>query len=333
MTQLYEGLKEWSEAPNYEIDDSAWHITADKERILEGVLSVTDSPCFHVNFDIPARLCQYPVRARSDMSPRRNPAQTSILSIAKEGVKIPQPKPNLYDPPDQFNPSLFHPEIDIVHILQNGIDFQPNKARIEAIEEAASFQPQRVPITSQLEPGQGWGLNAKTNPDVCDGTWDSFCNRAADNCMLSGHNDHRGGITFDSLSGWMILNLEKVQHGIIMVRMEYWLGQGHGPTSGWECENNAPECTEHQNRQDRLLKGPYKFGCDDFKIEFAIDGKVTTWDKEEWEAQRQDVQRVVPLWVLLDDENWSQERDVELAIRQTGCGNLDEFQISHVYWA
>ena len=332
MTQLYEGLKEWSEAPNYEIDDSAWHVTSDKERIRDGVLSVTDSPCFDFPFDVPKRLCQHPLRSRSNMSPRRNPAQTSIATIMKEGVKIPQAKPNLYDPPEQLNPSLFHPEIDIVHILQNGIAFQPNKARIEAIKEAANFQHEKVPITSQLEPGQGWGLNEKSNPDVCDGTWDSFCGRGAVDCMLYGHNDNRGGITFDSLSGWMILNLEKVKHGIIMVRMEYWQGKGHEPTDGWKCENNAESCPENQSRH-RFLKPPFKFACDDFKIEFAIDGKITTWDKEEWEAQRQVLQRVVPLWVLLDDVNWPKERDVELAIRQTGCGNLSEMTLSHVYWA
>lgn len=330
VSQLYEGLKQWYETPNYELEDAAWHITEDKERIKQGVLTVTDSNCYAYNFDIPKRFCHFPLNARSDMSPRRDPEQTSLFTIMKEGVTIPSKKPNEYDPPDSFNPSLFHPGIDIVHILQNGIEFAPNKARVEANQAAARYKVERKPVTSQLEPGKGWGLNAKSNPDVCDGTWDSFCGRSSDNCMLSGHNDHRGGITFDSLSGWMIFDLEKVRHGMIMIRIEYWMGSNNPPTSGWTCENNAETCDDNQRR--RSLKKPFQFKCDDFKFEFAIDGKITVWDKAEWEARRMVIQRVVPLWVLLDDEDWTGERDVELAIRQTGCGRDDEFSLSHVYW-
>jgi hypothetical protein len=36
--------------------------------------------------------------------------------------------------------------------------------------------------------------------------------------LLSGANDHRGGIFFDSYSGWLIVNLAKLKHGLVVIR-------------------------------------------------------------------------------------------------------------------
>ena len=208
-----------------------------------------------------------------------------------------------------------------------------------------------------MEPGQGWYLKTKSAPDNCDGSYDSFCGRSWDNdCLLSGHNDMRGGLGFDSYSGWLVLNLENVRHSIIMIRVEDWWGANDNErTKNWSCENMNihKNCTASNRRtlqdlrtetinhntvasmQQREMAEP---SCDNFHFEFAIDGVITKWDQTEWEKNRRQIQRVVPIWVLSNGVKYNVTndgtgRDVELAIRATGCGRAKTFGLSHVYWA
>lgn len=349
LQQLHAGLTEWYNTPSFELPDEAWHLTADFESIRSAVLATKDSACYQL--PLPNKVCEVPLRARSEFTPRYNPAETSIRSIIKEGVYVPIATPNLYDPPEPHNSAFDAPdsELDILSILENGNDYLPNRARQEALAGQRSPARQllgetvatRKPITSGLEPGQGWYLMTKSAPDNCDGSWDSFCGRSADNdCLLSGHNDLRGGLGFDSLSGWMIVNLEKVKHGIVIVRIEDWWGPANNKrTWNWKCENGKTDCAEaaggnkQRERQHQIRRS--LGACEDFVFEFAIDGKITSWDKAGWEANKKQVQRVVPLFQLLDDANYTggEEKDVELAIRLTGCARETTFGLSHIYWA
>jgi hypothetical protein len=73
-----------------------------------------------------------------------------------------------------------------------------------------------------------------------------------------------------------------------------------------------------------------------FAFDFAIDGKITTWNKQEFLDHKLDVQRVVEVFVLLDDQNYIPPKNghsVELAIRMRGCGRLCTFGVTHLYWA
>lgn len=332
IEQTLAGLKEWYNTPNFQLPNEAWHVTSDKERVKSGVLKLDDTPCGSFGI-LPKRICNIPLNSRSEMTPRRDPERTSLRSIMKEGCTIPEPKPNFYDPPDAFIPQLFHPDIDIVHILQNGIQFQDNQARKQALLERKYWQPNRKPITSGLEPGKGWGLDSMSNPSVCDGTWNSFCGRSSSNCMANGHNDNRGGLAFDGFSGWMMFDLENMKHGLIVVRMEDWRGPP-SETKDWKCVNNQ-NCTDSEvspPKVRRLGDGEDK-RCTDWRFQFAIDGAVTSWDSPTFINLGERIQRVVPLWLLLDDEDWGEPRDVELAIRIEGCGRDFPLLLSHIYWA
>lgn len=333
IQQTLAGLKEWYNSPNFQLPDEAWHISADKKRVRTGVLGLENTPCGSFTL-LPARICNIPLNARSEMTPRRDPERTSLRSIMKEGCTIPKPVPNMYDPPDAYVPQFFHPDIDVVHILQNGIEFQENQARKLAVRERQLWKPVRKPITSGLEPGKGWSLNTKSNPSTCDGTWDSFCGRSSSNCMLIGHNDRRGGLAFDGFSGWMMFDLENMQHGLIVVRIEDWVGPP-AATKDWKCENNR-NCTETEvsPTEGRRLGGDEEDKrCADWRFQFAIDGKITSWDSPIFNRLGERIQRVVPLWVLLDDEEWGEPRDIELAIRIEGCGRESPLHLSHIYWA
>lgn len=360
IQQLHKGLQEWYETPGFALPDDAWHLTSDYERVRNAVQNIRDSPCFKMK--LPDIVCgDVPLRAVSEMTPRYNPAQNNIRNIIKQGVRIPEPVPNIYDPPDVYNPYLDPPDghVDVLNIIENGVPFTPNRARRDSLITGEMVpgrllsQAERKPVTSGLPPGQGWGLNAKSAPDNCDGSWDSFCGRSSgSDCLLSGHNDHRGGLVFHSLSGWLILNLEKVKHGVVIIRVEDWMGPNQvSHTDGWICENGSTDCPEATRNRDqegggrrtsdeveqqqirRELGNPNL--CDKWTFEFAIDGNITKWDKVQWEEHRVQLQRVVGLWVLLDDSNYTggEEKDVELAIRLTGCKRATAFGLSHIYWA
>lgn len=167
----------------------------------------------------------------------------------------------------------------------------------------------------------------------------------------------------------MVMNLEDFKHGIIMIKLEDWHQSGENKkTEGWTCENNAEDlvcnvgtrrrlgeaqrlrgggasssavatATEAVNENKRRLKPAVPEYCDDFQFQFAIDGKITTWNLTEWKEREVPLQRVVQLWTLLDDETYGAggddepSRTVELAIRATGCGRIKTFYLTHVYWA
>lgn len=186
-------------------------------------------------------------------------------------------------------------------------------------------------VQSDMKPGQGWALSSRAAADNCDGTYDSFCGRGKEeDCLLYGHNDYRGGLLADSYSGWMVLNLDKVDSGLIVVKMEDWHPSGVNPrTKDWNCENN--DCASSNLR--RNLKADPPAYCDDFLFEFAINGKVTAWNKDEFVARQTNPQRVVQLWTLLDDPSFGPHENVELALRFTGCQRIKTFSLTHLYWA
>jgi hypothetical protein len=360
LQQLLEGLREWYNAPLHALPDDAWHVTHEYKRVRTAVASMTNTACY--TLPISNRVCDVKFHSKSEFTPRYNPAETSIRSIIKQGVFVPQVPPNVYDIPEPHLAIFDAPDgqLDLLSILENGMDFVPNRARGEVltgyrrqsrnrvlpetntatVDSALGFAD-RKPITSGLEPGQGWSLHTKSAADNCDGTWDSFCGRSADNnCLFNGHNDLRGGLGFDSLSGWMILNLYNVTHGVILIHVEDWWGPNAARTEGWKCENGKDDCANsvapsNSNRTVRKLGGANPNQCDKFVFEFAIDGKITSWDNKAWNAKRLPLQRAAHFWQLLDDSNYTggEPKDVEVAMRLTGCARETTFGLSHIYWA
>jgi hypothetical protein len=239
-------------------------------------------------------------------------------------------------------------------VVENGVPFAPNIARKHRMEEL--FEPrQKNPnlaklLNPDIKPGQGWWVQTAGAADNCDGTYDSFCKRDKSDCLLYGHNDGRGGLHFDSFSGWLVLNLENMQHGIVTLKIEDWHEANSNPfTEGWSCENNdcserklqsrfldtEPELVSNTLHSLRLLgkvkQPPY---CSDFRFDFAIDGKITTLNGTEWHSKLRYPQRVVQLWNLVDDPSViiGEPRDVEFAIRMRGCNTTKQLSLTHIYW-
>jgi hypothetical protein len=62
---------------------------------------------------------------------------------------------------------------------------------------------------------------------------------------------------------------------------------------------------------------------------------MTSLNREQYEEKKNFVQRVVETIVLLKDPNYTggQEKEVEVAIRITGCVHDKVLSLTHVYWS
>ena len=76
-----------------------------------------------------------------------------------------------------------------------------------------------VPPPGKIIPGEGWTVQGHPS-GFCDGTSNSVCYRQkSSDCLMSGHNDGRGAMEVDALSGWLVLELKDVTQGLFMARM------------------------------------------------------------------------------------------------------------------
>jgi hypothetical protein len=288
---------------------------------------------------------------------------------------IPPLRNPLYLPPDVFNPYLHPPpgEIDVLNIVENGIDFLP----VLDPPYAEEFFKSESTITNVYQkPGKGIYPHFYTGSDGCDGTLDSWCDRGLDNnCMLRAHNDGRNGFFFDSLSGWLIVNIPKVKRGYIVIKVETWHFPGEDPlTEGWTAVDNEslegesvrtlrwsdtkrnvtihhkkdasfpadhisspPDIATSTSGNFRQLKKKKEHKpCDAFRFEYAIDDRplISLGDDKLKAYPYYHMQRVVETLTLLEEqESWTEERDVQLAIRITGCERDRVWSLNNVYWA
>ena len=331
------------------IQDEEWHVTAENERIRKVVQNVTDdsSRCFQlVEKGLPKEACTGELKGRSEFTPRANPARTSIRSILVADMALGDPEPNLYDPPDVYNPALDPPldsDVDFVAIMENGIDFKPLRARHKYLLSQLDLQPFTSNAKrSKLVAGKGWStVNVAAAEDNCDGTYTSFCKRpSSSNCLLYGHNDHRGSLTGDGLSGWLLMNLNGLEKGVVMV-MGAFQGRNQNPkTLGWRCENNAEKCDHpisEEEANDEKQPGKNEELCPEARVEFAIDGKVVkSLSKAEFEEQIIEIDRIVHVLKVLEDSSFvprGKTKDIELGMRIIGCARRAAFSVSFVYWA
>jgi len=273
--------------------------------------------------------------------------------------------PNIYHPPDVFNPSLHPPdgEIDVLSIAEAGTPFRPILAPSyaqNAYKMPTFAKPPQVPV------GKGVQLHTKAGDEYCDGSLDSFCNRGASNeCLLNAHNDGRNGLFVDSYSGWTVMNIPDLRYGYIVVKFETWHQSDKiDKTQEWTSINNEgsvdqdpnedsarkqrinqelmpsytnvtePSSTFINKRRRWLKKKPPEI-CEEFRFEYAINGDVKSMDKSAFVNRRRSLARVVEAFVLLEDPNFTGgiETEVEVAVRIVGCGRINTFSLSHIYWA
>lgn len=356
LRALKEALLKWKQAENYALPDKEWHVTAHYEKTqtkMRNVDQMFDCEAIFKNISS-TRICNLALHARTEYTPRANPEKTSIQSLIKpnELGYIPHIiHKMLYTGPDVHNPYLDLPEraTDVCAIVSNGRTYNSEMQR----------RQRRLQQQDPIAPGLGWIMSDGLGKNgYCDGTYNSECGRKAHSrCLLSGHNDGRAGIMFDSYSGWLVMTLPQLQEGVIMTKIETWYGAGSNPmTKNWtsidnkglrqnlranNLTNRSPffMSSEGNETSDRRLwrkKALPPETCDNFQFQFAVDGIVTTWNKTDWLKQNHFFQQTVELQILLDDPKFTSEpKDVELAIRMTGCGDTSKktMSLTHIYFA
>jgi len=331
------------------LPDDAWHVTDNYTKIREQTLANhLDNGC--QTLDVPDRMCDLPIQARAEYTPRPHPTQTSIVSLVKAvpetGYKPHVSTPYLYTGPDVHNPFMELPPgaIDVHAIVSLGRTYNDNDRRQLVEQQVGETNHREIQSSSStITPGLGWEI-LDAFPGYCDGTYNSECARDAQNaCLLYGHNDRRTGIGFNSYSGWLVMTIPAIEHGIIVVKVEDWHDEKDMTlTRGWTSIDNKGRqllrgnyyATESPSVASRALKGKHPSLCDNFQFEFAIDGTITKWNLEQYTEKRKILQRTFESLTVLDDPNFTGE-NVEFAIRMTGCGDSTKvaMTLTHVYFA
>ena len=220
------------------------------------------------------------------------------------------------------------------------------EAEDNQLESEAILKQQQHRDLGEIKPGKGWEIAGEPQGH-CDGSYDAVCNRWTRHpCVLSGHHDGRGVLAGNGLSGWLVMTLKDLKEGIIVLKVHTWTSPDDNTiTQDWKTENNERQrMLELEGdayddaavpAHERLLGKGAEDYPDSFKFEYALNGKITTWTKQEFIEKKKQVQRVVEALTLLDDPDFTKEEtDVELAVRMTGgCGRDCTIGVSHIYWA
>lgn len=320
------------------LPDEYWHITDHYENIRSKIttLESTVGECDQLKEYLPERVCNTPLKARSEYTPRANPAETSLRTILKPGpdgfVPIIEEK-MLYDGPDLPNPYLKvpHGEIDTAEIagLRRRLDSRP----INSFQDQENYFRDsnrwfHSNIRSRyldINAGKGWQFS-RVLPGNCDGTYDAICGRLpSSDCLLDGHMDSRGGILGNELSGWLVFNVPEIKEGIIMLKFESnHLEDESTITKDWNEVNNG-EYSRHLQSSASLPE--------DFFFDYAIDGDITSLSLDEFKSKTTHPQNSIELITLLDDSKFEGPKDVEVAVRLRNCGRKCAFLVTHIYWA
>jgi hypothetical protein len=228
-----------------------WHLRDEENAIRDAVMkaNATATGCGQL-FSLAPRLCNHPMRGAGEWTPRNDPYHSSIRNLVK-------PAPSGYVPGiitleeisyrgrDPHIPSQRLPkgEVDVGLIArslppQDGNDGRvralsssmPRRRRMERYREGnptfsggrraySRFLDSIVPPPGKIISGEGWTVQGHPS-GFCDGTSNSVCYRQkSSNCLMSGHNDGRGTMEVDALSGWLVLQLKDVTQGLFMARM------------------------------------------------------------------------------------------------------------------
>jgi hypothetical protein len=276
--------------------------------------------------------------------------------------------PNNYKPYQNFKPLYDGPDVlttcDAVHTGEadpyavasnrralSETEFQPFVDKVDDYTDALSDSRH---LSEAIVPGRGW-QHMEEYPGECDGSYYTHCARHyVDSCPMLGHHDSRGYIAGNEFSGWLVLNIPRVEKGIIILKLYTWLGRKENHmTIDWASVNNErrlqeepgsvenhssiPEATDVNDRDwilgHRHLKADPVVFPDTFEFDYAINGKVTTLSKDAFFAKISNVQRVVQDLTVLDDPTFGPQDNVEVAIRLRGCGVANNIGVTHVYWA
>lgn len=350
LEALQAAVNQWTEGVmgGPPLEDELWHVTDYYENIRNKLknLGKDKGSCSKImERGLPERLCNIPMKAKTQYTPRANyndSALTSIIKPTADGYVPENKKKFLYEGPDAHNTCFDTPDgaMDVYNIATGRRHLIEDEFMLASGPDAASDDGALSVETTRrlgddIEPGKGWKVFDEP-AGLCDGTYNATCGRDTDSeCFLYGHHDARGAVIGDESAGWLVMNLEDLKEGVIILKLHTW----YTPQEYKEAvaaDTRRLGQSLHPSNDDRKLTRSYDTPelPDSFVFEYAIDGKVTRLTKDEFLKQKKQIQRVVETLTILDDPNFTSEsKNVEVAMRLVGTGKDIVFGLSHIYWA
>jgi hypothetical protein len=367
---LDEAMNVWEKATESEgnpLDGKYWHLAEEEEKIRDKLKSAnaTATPCGEA-MKLTPRVCVTQMRGGTEWTPRYRGDEGNIRRLLKPSSSgyVPEMidiEEQVYLGRDPLQPQQRVPkgEVDVAMIARSLPPRKESRRSLSRIETSTSAAPNKVHIVGKnasnegnkmlrkeskggiigrhlaedsgsIVPGEGWEIG-DGRAGFCDGTSNAVCARhKTSDCLMSGHNDGRGVLQGDALSGWLVFDLKDVTQGLFLARMQPWQPfNSIKRTEGWTTENNAA--------RDRYLKAPPPPKPADWRVEVAVNGVVI---KSLNETEYNDI-CIQPgynlvICTLWDDEERArknEKEDVEFAFRMAGGGREGVMGITHVYYA
>lgn len=282
---------------------------------------------------LPERVCTVGLQARTQYTPRHDPENTSITSIvvpASDGYVPRNEKKQVYSGPDVENSCFQVPDgaFDVLATVSNRR--LSSESTPQTLHSSSSLIPRN--LEAGVVPGKGWQV-VEEPPGYCNGEYGSICGRGPDDsCPLLGHHDARGSVMGNEYSGWLVMELPNVREGLVILKLFTWKGPNSVTrTNGWTSVNNEGPPLQDDG-EPKALKDLAELP-ESFSFEYAIEGQITSLDKEQFISRLSKPQRVMEMITLVDDANFAAKDSLQIGIRMTGCGRTCTFGLSHIYWA
>jgi hypothetical protein len=113
--------------------------------------------------------------------------------------------------------------VDYLNIVENGVDFVPNMARIQtASSHGGRLNTEIIVIANwRILPLFLVGMDPGHALHLCDGSYVDSSGKEDNDCLLYGANDHRG--VSSSIVTWVADRESlKLKHGLVILRLESW---------------------------------------------------------------------------------------------------------------
>eukprot|EP00588_Corethron_pennatum_P003236 CAMPEP_0194285204 /NCGR_PEP_ID=MMETSP0169-20130528/29633_1 /TAXON_ID=218684 /ORGANISM="Corethron pennatum, Strain L29A3" /LENGTH=830 /DNA_ID=CAMNT_0039031267 /DNA_START=96 /DNA_END=2588 /DNA_ORIENTATION=+ len=349
LTALGRTLDRWMEksmSEGYPIDDDMWHVS-DYFNAIRGKTSNMHNSFCESRMKLLPRLCNVPLKGRSEYTPRFKPDETSIRSILTSS-----PNRTLHSFPssvmlyDVFDLPILSQKIpdDALNVVEiAGKRLLRRRSLVESSElisksadggkkEEEKKNENLIDINTTTE----WSLMDHLS-GYCDGQSSSHCNRNTNSdCLLDGHHDSSSVLIVTS--GWITLKIPEITKGLILATLyiaDIDLGNSK-PTKNKNLRNLRNNKYQRRITSD---KGDIaRFIPDGILLDISIDGHLRTYQNHEFDDFILKTENGFATVVLLDDDSVgnASEKIIGLQLRCKDCKESrtsPHLEISHIYWS
>ena len=186
-----------------------------------------------------------------------------------------------------------------------------------------------------------WQLLHSRPGENCDGSISSLTScgvSPTSPCLLEGHQGSRGGIWGKESTGWLKMKITGMECGYVSLNLEVGGRAGDSRTRQLEIDAKDTAYDGGHQSESQPLEPPKSRSLnenlpDSFTFEYTVNDAVTKLGKYPFIEKLQHPMGGMTLMTIFDDSNSSTSKDITIAIRTTGCPEVEcEVAVTHVYW-